>query len=126
MEILFGEILVPFGVEFLVAFGVAFLVFLGFWCRVFAGLWCRVLGVLGPLLLVLLVLGREVAAMAMEEYLVKMMELIGISGRPVMMAMGVLLALLSAVANGSFTVFFKTRSVRRAQVSPLIFSFWAS
>jgi hypothetical protein len=52
--------------------------------------------------------------------------LIGVSGRPVMMAMGVLLALLSAVANGSFTVIFKTRYIRRAQVSPLIFSFWAS
>ncbi|KAH8961629.1 hypothetical protein BDL97_05G058900 [Sphagnum fallax] len=64
--------------------------------------------------------------MAMEEELVKMMELIGVSGRPVMMAMGVLLALLSAVANGSFTVIFKTRYIRRAQVSPLIFSFWAS
>ncbi len=99
-----------FGVVFLVAFGVVFL------------------GVLGALLLVLLlvVLGSELAAMAMEEDLVKMMELIGVSGRPVMMAMGVLLALLSAVANGSFTVFFKTRSIRRAQVSPLIFSFWAS
>lgn len=119
MEILFSGILVPFGVEFLVGFGVVFLVALGFWCRV--------LGVLGALLLVLLlVLGSEVAAMAMEEELVKMMELIGVSGRPVMMAMGVLLALLSAVANGSFTVIFKTRYIRRAQVSPLIFSFWAS
>jgi len=40
-------------------------------------------------------------------------------------ALGVFLAILSAVANGSFAVLSKTRSMRRARVSPLIFNFWA-
>nr|XP_024374297.1 uncharacterized protein LOC112281708 isoform X1 [Physcomitrium patens] len=40
-------------------------------------------------------------------------------------AIGVFLAILSAVANGSFAVLSKTRSIRRARVSPLIFNFWA-
>ncbi|KAG0629298.1 hypothetical protein M758_1G092300 [Ceratodon purpureus] len=40
-------------------------------------------------------------------------------------AVGVFLALLSAVANGSFAVMSKTRYMRRARVSPLIFNFWA-
>jgi hypothetical protein len=40
-------------------------------------------------------------------------------------AIGVVLAILSALANGSFAVLSKTRSMRRAHVSPLIFNFWA-
>jgi glucose uptake protein GlcU len=38
---------------------------------------------------------------------------------------GTLLAILSAVANGSFSVFSKTNSVQRANVDPLVFNFWA-
>lgn len=40
-------------------------------------------------------------------------------------ALGVFLAVLSALANGSFAVLSKTRSMRRARVPPLIFNFWA-
>jgi hypothetical protein len=40
-------------------------------------------------------------------------------------AIGVFLAILSAVANGSFAVLSKTRYMRRVRVSPLIFNFWA-
>lgn len=40
-------------------------------------------------------------------------------------AIGVFLAILSAVANGSFAVMSKTRYMRRARVSALIFNFWA-
>lgn len=40
-------------------------------------------------------------------------------------ALGILLAILSAVANGSFAVLSKTPSMRRARVEPLIFNFWA-
>jgi drug/metabolite transporter (DMT)-like permease len=38
---------------------------------------------------------------------------------------GTILAILSAVANGSFSVFSKTNSVQRANVDPLVFNFWA-
>ncbi|KAJ7287905.1 hypothetical protein O6H91_Y315800 [Diphasiastrum complanatum] len=40
-------------------------------------------------------------------------------------ALGIFLALLSAVANGTFAVFSKTETVRRANVDPLVFNFWA-
>lgn len=40
-------------------------------------------------------------------------------------AIGVLLAVLAAIANGSFAVLSKSRSVRSARVDPYIFNFWA-
>ncbi|KAG6547916.1 hypothetical protein Mapa_010736 [Marchantia paleacea] len=40
-------------------------------------------------------------------------------------ALGTLLAVLSAVANGTFTIFSKTGAVRRARVDPVVFNLWA-
>eukprot|EP00246_Nothoceros_aenigmaticus_P004916 TRINITY_DN1663_c0_g1_i1.p1 TRINITY_DN1663_c0_g1~~TRINITY_DN1663_c0_g1_i1.p1 ORF type:complete len:354 (+),score=42.66 TRINITY_DN1663_c0_g1_i1:138-1199(+) len=41
-------------------------------------------------------------------------------------AIGVLIAVLAAVANGSFAVLAKTRAVHSARVDPYIFNIWAS
>ncbi|KAL2641894.1 hypothetical protein R1flu_009481 [Riccia fluitans] len=46
-------------------------------------------------------------------------------GGGVAIAMGTLLSVLAAIANGSFTIFMKTNAVRRARVDPIIFTFWA-
>lgn len=40
-------------------------------------------------------------------------------------AFGILFAILSAIANGTFTVFSKIDFVKRAAVDPLLFTFWA-
>ncbi|XP_024534560.1 uncharacterized protein LOC112347631 [Selaginella moellendorffii] len=40
-------------------------------------------------------------------------------------AIGVFLAVLAAICNGTFTIFSKMEAVRRARVDPLIFNFWA-
>lgn len=40
-------------------------------------------------------------------------------------AFGILFAILSAIANGTFTVFSKIYFVKRAAVDPLLFTFWA-